>query len=114
MPAPTAQQPALKSSVESQVTDAEKILIRALTSAHEIQIAEQHVSSRDGVDEEFDPARQAHFVLRNEPLHHGLATESLVEALLIGPRISRCNVTAAGRWRAQSAGVRPDEGSTKN
>ena len=38
-------------------------------------------SSRDGVDEEFDPARQAQFVL-NERLHHGLATESLVETLL--------------------------------
>ncbi|HTA22195.1 MAG TPA: DNA primase [Terriglobales bacterium] len=75
---------ALKSPVESQVTDAEKILVRALTSAREMT-SEQHVSSRDGVDEEFDPARQAHFVLRNEPLHHGLATESLVEALLAAP-----------------------------
>ena len=74
----------LKSPVESQVTDAEKILVRALTSAREMT-SEQHVSSRDGVDEEFDPARQAHFVLRNEPLHHGLATESLVEALLSAP-----------------------------
>ncbi|SPE27917.1 DNA primase [Candidatus Sulfotelmatobacter sp. SbA7] len=73
---------ALKSPVESQVTDAEKILVRALTSAREMQTSEEHVSSRDGVDEEFDPARQAQFVLRNEPLHHGLATESLVEALL--------------------------------
>src|SRR5580692_963103 len=40
----------LKSRVEAQVTDAEKILIRALTSAREM---------------EFDPARQAHFVLKN-------------------------------------------------
>jgi len=75
---------ALKSPVESQVTDAEKILVRALTSASEMTF-EQHISSRDGVDEEFDPARQAQFVLRNEPLHHGLATESLVEALLSAP-----------------------------
>ena len=75
----------LKSPVESQVTDAEKILVRALTSAREMQTSEQHVSSRDGVDEEFDPARQAQFVLRNEPLHHGLATESLIEALLSAP-----------------------------
>jgi DNA primase len=76
---------ALKSPVESQVTDAEKILVRALTSGREMQASEEHVSSRDGVDEEFDPARQAHFVLRNEPLHHGLATESLIEALLTAP-----------------------------
>jgi DNA primase len=75
---------ALKSPVESQVTDAEKILVRALTSAREMT-SEQHFSSRDGVDEEFDPARQAQFVLRNEPLHHGLATESLIEALLSAP-----------------------------
>jgi DNA primase len=75
---------ALKSPVESQVTDAEKILVRALTSAREMT-SEQHISSRDGVDEEFDPARQAQFVLRNEPLHHGLATESLIETLLSAP-----------------------------
>jgi DNA primase len=75
---------ALKSPLESQVTDAEKILVRALTSAREMT-SEQRLSSRDGVDEEFDPARQAQFVLRNEPLHHGLATESLVEALLSAP-----------------------------
>jgi DNA primase len=76
---------ALKSPIESQVTDAEKILVRALTSGREMLASEEHVSSRDGVDEEFDPARQAHFVLRNEPLHHGLATESLVETLLAAP-----------------------------
>jgi DNA primase len=76
---------ALKSPVETQVTDAERILVRALTSGREMQTSVQHVSSRDGVDEEFDPARQAQFVLRNEPLHHGLATESLVEALLSAP-----------------------------
>jgi DNA primase len=60
----------LKAPVESQVTDAEKLLIRALTSA------------RDSVEEGFDPARQAHFVLKNEHLHLGLATESLIEILL--------------------------------
>jgi hypothetical protein len=37
---------------------------------------------RDGAEEEFDPARQAHYVLQNEGLHRGLATESLVESLL--------------------------------
>jgi DNA primase len=72
----------LKAPVEAQVTDAEKLLIRALTSASEMQTSEQHVSARDGAEEEFDPARQAHFVLKNEPLHIGLATESLIETLL--------------------------------
>jgi DNA primase len=72
----------LKAPIEAQVTDAEKLLIRALTSAHEMQTAEEHVSARDGAEEEFDPARQAQFVLKNERLHLGLATESLVETLL--------------------------------
>lgn len=73
---------AVKAPVEAQVTDAEKLLIRALTSAREMQTADEHVSARDGAEEEFDPARQAHFVLKNERLHTGLATESLIETLL--------------------------------
>jgi DNA primase len=72
----------VKATVEAQVTDAEKLLIRALTSAGEMQASEEHVSSRDGVEEEFDPARQALFALKNERLHLGLATESLVESIL--------------------------------
>jgi len=72
----------LKAPVEAQVTDAEKLLIRALTSAREMQTVEQHLSARDGAEEEFDPARQAHFVLKGERLHVGLATESLIETLL--------------------------------
>jgi DNA primase len=72
----------LKAPIEAQVTDAEKLLIRALTSATEMQTAEEHLSARDGAEEEFDPARQAHFVLKNERLHTGLATESLIETLL--------------------------------
>jgi DNA primase len=74
--------PSLKAPIESQVTDAEKLLIRALSSAGEMQPSEEHVSARDGAEEEFDPARQAHFVLKNERLHAGLATESLIETLL--------------------------------
>ncbi|MBZ5599531.1 MAG: toprim domain-containing protein [Acidobacteriia bacterium] len=72
----------VKAPVETQVTDAERILIRALASASEMQTAEEHLSSRDGAEEEFDPARQAQFALKSEPLHAGLATESLIEALL--------------------------------
>jgi DNA primase len=72
----------VKAPVEAQVTDAEKLLIRALTSAGEMNTSKEHISARDGAEEEFDPARQAHFVLKNEHLHIGLATESLVEVLL--------------------------------
>jgi DNA primase len=72
----------VKASTESQVTDAEKILIRALGSARQMQAAAERISMRDGAEEEFDPARQAQFVLQNEGLHRGLATESLAESLL--------------------------------
>ena len=75
----------LKVPVQAQVTDAERILIRALASSAEMQSSEEHFSARDGVDEEFDPARQAQFALRNEALHAGLATEALIETLLNAP-----------------------------
>jgi len=72
----------VKAPAEAQVTEAEKVLIRALASARQIQMAEEHISMRDGAEEEFDPARQAVYVLQNEGLHRGLATESLAECLL--------------------------------
>jgi DNA primase len=71
----------VKAPTETQVTDAERILIRSLASARQMQSGD-HSSARDGVEEEFDPARQARYALENEPLHRGLATESLVDALL--------------------------------
>jgi len=76
---------ALKAPVEAQVTDAEKVLIRALTSGREMQASEERLSARDGAEEEFDPARQAQFALRSEQLHLGLATEALIEILLAAP-----------------------------
>ena len=73
---------AVKAPAEAQVTDAEKVLIRALASVGQMQPNQEHLSARDGAEEQFDPARQAHFVLQNEGLHRGLATESLAESLL--------------------------------
>jgi DNA primase len=73
---------AVKATAEAQVTDAEKVLIRALASVRQMQPGDDHLSARDGAEEEFDPARQAHFVLQTEGLHRGLATESLAESLL--------------------------------
>jgi DNA primase len=78
---------AVKAPAEAQATDAERILIRALASARQMQPEAEHISARDGArdvikEEEFDPARQAQYVLQSEALHRGLATESLVEALL--------------------------------
>jgi DNA primase len=79
---------AVKATAEAQVTDAEKVLIRALASVRQMQPGEEHISARDGAEEEFDPARQARFVLQNEGLHHGLATESLAESLLNDSRLN--------------------------
>ena len=75
---------ALKVPAEIQITDAERILIRALASATEMQAGEEHLSARDGAEDEFDPARQARFALESEPLHASLATESLIGTLLAG------------------------------
>ncbi len=72
----------VKAPADAQVTDAEKIIIRALASATQMQLTEQHISARDGAEEEFDPARQARFILATEQLHLGLSTESLMEILL--------------------------------
>jgi DNA primase len=77
----------VKAPAQAQVTDAERLLVRALASARQMQSGGEHFSahdrSRDVVkDEEFDPARQAQYAFQTEALHRGLATESLVEALL--------------------------------
>lgn len=74
---------AVKAPAEAQVTDAEKILIRALASSNEMSTNEdEHISARDGAEESFDPARQARFALQSENLQLGLAAESLLTALL--------------------------------
>ena len=91
--AATRSSSAVKAPVEAQVTDAEKVLVRALASARQIQTADDHFSARDGADRtkdaEFDPALQAQYVLQSEGLHRGLATESLAESLLnAGPEIA--------------------------
>jgi len=76
---------AVKAPPAAQITDAERILIRALSSATQMQAAEEHLSARDGAEEEFDPARQARYALVSESIHHGLASESLLETLLHAP-----------------------------
>jgi DNA primase len=77
----------VKAPMEAQATDAERILIRALASARQMQPGAERLSARDGAaftkEEAFDPARQAQFALQAEGLHRGLATESLIDALLI-------------------------------
>jgi DNA primase len=75
----------VKAPAEAQVTDAERILLRALASAAVVRASQERSSARDGVEEEFDPARQAQFALRSWGLHAGLATESMIELLLNPP-----------------------------
>jgi DNA primase len=72
----------VKTTVDMQITGAERVLIRALASATEIQAGDTRTSARDGTDEEFDPARQAQYALQSEHLYEGLAAQSLIEALL--------------------------------
>jgi hypothetical protein len=61
------------------LADAERVLIRALASQ---ELSGSPVSSRDGQDPDFEPARQAHFALSRERLHAGSAAEALIDALL--------------------------------
>ncbi len=66
---------------QSQASDAERLLIRALATKNDL--GHGSVSAREGGDTDFEPARQAHFVLRNEKLHAGTKGEALIEALLV-------------------------------
>ena len=62
------------------MTDAERVLVRALASQ---DLSRTPVSSREGQDLDFEPARQAHFALTRERLHQGSAAEALIDALLL-------------------------------
>ncbi len=72
---------AVKTVSISQVTQAERILIRALASNGN-DLLRDRSSSREGTDEVFDPARQVRFTLSAEPLHEGLTSETLISQLL--------------------------------
>ena len=62
------------------LTDAERVLIRALASQ---ELSHSAASDREGQDLDFEPARQAHFALSRERLHSGSAAESLIDFLLL-------------------------------
>ena len=81
--ATSRQSQTLKQAPALQVTDSERILIRALATQGELHGG--HTSTREGADEEFDPALQARFALEREPLHHGLGAETLISAILAAP-----------------------------
>jgi DNA primase len=65
---------------QSPLSDSERVLIRALATAGDL--GHDPVTSREGQDLDFEPARQAHFALANEGLHIGVRTETLLTALL--------------------------------
>src|ERR1700678_2167922 len=72
----------VKAAAEAQITGAERVLVRPLASATQMQGNAARSSTREGTDEEFDPARQAQYALQSEHLYEGLAAQSLIEALL--------------------------------
>jgi DNA primase len=71
----------VKAPAEAQVTQAERIIIRALASSTAMS-NDAPQSDRSGEDGLPDLWRQAEFTLSSEGLHRGLAAESLIEALL--------------------------------
>jgi DNA primase len=81
--AATRTSTSLKAGLAVEVYDAEKIVIRALSSGRETAAGGTHGSSR--AEEEFNPARQARFRLASERLHLGLTSESMLEVLLNAP-----------------------------
>ena len=71
----------VKAPAEARVTQAERILIRALASSTAMS-SEAPRSDRSGEEGLPDLWRQAEFTLSSEGLHHGLGAESLIETLL--------------------------------
>ena len=69
----------VNSPVATQLTDAERVLIRALASR---DLVHSPQTSRQGHDPDFEPARQVHYFLTRERLHEGLASQALIDALL--------------------------------
>jgi DNA primase len=62
------------------LTDGERVLVRALASQ---ELAKSPLTSREGQDLDFEPARQVHFALTRERLHEGSGAERLIDALLV-------------------------------
>lgn len=73
----------VKPPAEPPVTDAERILIRALAASGQLDV-EPGSNPASEPAEQIDFQRQVRYALTNERLHLGLAAESLLEALLAG------------------------------
>ncbi len=68
----------VKAPAAAQVTQAERILIRALATTN----SDVSFSDRDGEEHAFDPARQVRFILSEERLHEGFSTAALIDEML--------------------------------
>ena len=73
----------VKAPAEAQLTDAERVLIRALASASQMQLGE-HVSGqrREGQDRTSIPRARRTLSCSSERLHAAWPPKSLIEALL--------------------------------
>jgi DNA primase len=69
----------ISAPARTQLTGAERVLIRALASR---DLARAAFSAREGEDLDFDPARQAYYFLTQERLHDGFSSQALIDALL--------------------------------
>jgi DNA primase len=64
---------------QSTLMDAERVVIRALTSGEQYNVAYEDENHEHHV---YSPSEQAHYTLVSENLHRGLATEVLLDELL--------------------------------
>lgn len=66
---------------ESALTEAERILLQALSSGSELAFT---FDDDNGQEQVYNPAEQAYYTLSSEKLHKGLRTEALIDAILKG------------------------------
>jgi DNA primase len=61
------------------LTEAERILLQALTSGSELAFT---FEDENGQEQVYNPAEQAYYTLSSERLHQGLGSETLIDAIL--------------------------------
>ncbi|HVJ06413.1 MAG TPA: DNA primase [Candidatus Saccharimonadales bacterium] len=66
---------------EASLTEAERLLLQALTSGSELAFA---FLDENGQEQVYNPAEQAYYTLSSEQLHKGLRAEAVIDAVLKG------------------------------
>ena len=64
---------------EAALTEAERLLLQALASGHELAFT---FVDENGQEQVYNPAEQAYYTLSAEQLHKGLRAEGLIDAVL--------------------------------